>query len=156
MAQTQLTPLSRERLETVRDTIAANKRQFVYATYFNSPGTGIFTSQDPKVFTDNRDCGTAACVAGWTFYLYPELCIKAQGHLPDRKARDVLGLSEAEATFLFHRYSSVATANDAIRRIDWLLDGNNSFEYDYAQEEWALEQQRLEKEQLEADLTKLQ
>lgn len=136
MTKTYLEPPYKERLETVRDNIAENKQQFNYEVFFSENEAELFITTDPQELTDSKNCGTAACVAGWTFYLYPEECIRSLEGGIDCRAGDVLGLDANIAYFLFNMHASVATANDAIRRINWLLDGNDYADYDFFQEEW--------------------
>src|SRR4051812_36357494 len=100
VAEFKIDPLQlttpRARLEYLRDFLRAlPPERFDVSGWFT--GAGSFVDRQPAVVT--RDCGTAACVAGWTWALF--LPRKRLRNIEERAA-GLLGLSEPEAIALFY------------------------------------------------------
>lgn len=80
-----------------------------------------------------RTKGLCGCVAGITCCTFPE-------ELNDRDcigmdtAGQILDLSEDEEIFLFYDFCDVASKQDALARLRWLLDGKEVCDYDFATE----------------------
>lgn len=117
--------MNRERLLKVREAILAHKNKFNYGYTFVG---GLYAES----ILDN-DCGTVGCVAGFTCAIFDP---KATWSTRDviNSATRALELSAKEAKFLFYcddfdcfegapcHYMHTATADDAIERIDYLLN----------------------------------
>lgn len=121
-------------MRLVRERISLHKEQFVYSHYFRPANRFESGVQLKKL----QDCGTLACVAGWTCYtLEPELTIDDACYKAGMYAQELLELNTPEASFLFHHFSDSANADDALARIDWLLADKPILDYDFRQESWA-------------------
>lgn len=123
-------------MRLVREKISQHKEQFVYSHYFR-PANEFENGVQLK---ELQNCGTLACVAGWTCYtLEPELSIDHACYKAGMYAQELLELTETEANFLFHHFSDFANADDALARIDWLLADEPILDYNFRQESWAKE-----------------
>lgn len=128
--------MHKPRMRLVREKISQHKEQFVYSHYFR-PAKEFESGVQLK---ELQDCGTLACVAGWTCYtLEPELSIDDACYKAGMYAQELLELTATEASFLFHCFSDIANADDALARIDWLLSDKPVLDYDFRQESWAEE-----------------
>jgi hypothetical protein len=146
-------PYARDLLIAVRDIVAEhperwNQRQWV-GNVFTSPSGGKVEDLAPFAMSplpeeplneDNPVCGTRACVAGWAAILGspPGTVIDGNGDMmipgeinddimsAMRRARDVLGLDENQADYLFDAYRTHQEVLDALGALlddpDALLD----------------------------------
>lgn len=86
-------------------------------------------------FHDLRNnCGTAACVAGWTAMVEDVQFTSVCETVCDAAER-VLGLTGADAHELFYGACGVATRKDALARLLWLQNYCTLENYDWTREE---------------------
>ena len=107
------------------------EEQFDYNYFLSDDGD----SQPEYAWADGimPPCGTAGCVAGHCI-----ICFKLECHNGldiEDTARHHLGLSNGDAYSLFIRGCGTATRNDAIRRLNYLIDEGTLVGYDFVEEE---------------------
>ena len=127
--------MNKERLQIVRDRIAAAPpEQFIYSSYLED------LTDMQRLFDEVPEpgCGTAGCVAGWTCMLFvPGLDIRFRNaDQCVRKAIELLNIYSDTADFLFHEHCSQATREDALKRIDYLLQYGHYRGYSWSGESW--------------------
>lgn len=133
--------MNTERLKTVREHIDNHRNRFIYSSFFagNEPiydGQGRCMSIYDCTLDYIENCGTAACVAGWTILLFGDKTVPLYRINESRFAKDALDLTSPECQFLFYYKSEEASVDDALARLDWLIAGNNVLDYDFGKESW--------------------
>ncbi len=106
---------------------------FTYDEYIIAAG-GVFDLRCYKFRKEPPPCGTAGCVAGHCCLLFYEEYLQAPMELATVPifARNFLELDYFVAHALFTKYMSVATKQDAIRRLEYLLEHDGSLQgYNY-------------------------
>ena len=88
-----------------------------------------------RVFSEEAECGTVACIAGWAAILAAE----ERGELPKegeekRDAREFLGLSAVEADFFFFGDFSLEVSLGAIKREDAIEALEKALEFGVCEE----------------------
>lgn len=81
----------------------------------------------------NDECGTVGCVAGWICEWYSPVT-------NDRldTARDLLGLCERDSYLLFLANCGRANREDAIKRLEWLLEHGSLEYYPFEEESYGV------------------
>lgn len=130
-----------ELLTKIRDLIAAEPKKLdMYSWSKFLPEQVGNLGYDSKV---KLDCGTTQCIAGWAVQMsgwkflvfgdevdyddddnevyFADTCVAKNGRtaLVEDKARDLLGLTNEESTYLFTRVGN----NDAVNALDLFIDG---------------------------------
>lgn len=142
--------MNTERLKTVRECIASHRDRFIYSSFFagNEPiydEQGRCKSIYDCTLDQIENCGTAACVAGWTILLFGDKTKPLHRINESGFARDALSLTHRECQFLFYYKAEDAFVDDALARLDWLIAGKDVLDYDFGKESWVKEQE-VEKE----------
>lgn len=116
-----------ERMIQLRDAIAAAPpAEFRYDDYFSDRGGMFEPVEVPK-----PHCGTAGCVAGWACMLFrPREMVRAVTAPSDdlsilNVARTALDLDLNQASFLFLENCAIATREDALKRLNWMIEHAN-------------------------------
>lgn len=114
--------MNRERLQILRDHLASLPDERVDMRYYASLGSRLADSvSDVREIT--RECGTAACIAGWATTLFRPSRLTL--YVP-RAAAPMLGLTGSQEDELFfpHQYwvKGRYTRSDAIAAIQSMLD----------------------------------
>lgn len=121
-----------ERAKMVLDAIQSHKNQFRFDVYF-----GFANPEVDQSLEEQMKCGTAGCIAGWTLTIFtPKTNIyEALTHCPGNAAQ-LLNLTDDESWFLFMFASDYANIDDAVMRLEWLIDGKNWNDYNCKNESW--------------------
>lgn len=83
------------------------------------------------------ECGTAACVAGHACLMFQLQGTSKDGfRTPSAIAGEFLGLDADDGETLFYAACGVASKDDAIRRMDYLLEHETLAGYSMAGESW--------------------
>lgn len=111
--------MNRENIQKVRDHIAKlPAKRFQMSEWIARRGY----AESPTLDEVRHDCGTCACIGGWTLAL---LSAKRADHFSEDRAADLLGLTEDEAAELFRPEGWSApglyTRPHAVRVLDHLL-----------------------------------
>lgn len=116
------------------ETIKKYREQFDYNLYFDYSKYDIVTAEELC------DCGTSACLAGWTIYLFKKDFVvdnaKMYMYTVASTAAEILELSPEESFFLFNHSVKNASFEDAISRLTWLLEGKDYRKYDFSKESY--------------------
>lgn len=115
-------------------------KNFNYASWFSNieEDAEINVTKCAKENKIPNECGTAACVAGHTCLLFwDEAKI---GIAKDRSisviATEILGIDYFTKNDLFLKGMEHATKQDAIRRLEHILEYHTLDDYDWTLEEW--------------------
>lgn len=127
--------MNRQEVEKIRDfLVTLPDERFEYCFWFGYDGNPITPSR--VNYDQFSSCGTTACVAGWICFLHK---LDLQGNIlngPMDLAQEILGVSRRDAEVLFICGSDNATRQDAIRRLNHLLDYGSLVDYDISVESW--------------------
>lgn len=139
--------MNKERIQKLIDYLETlPEERFDYGNFFSS---GKPSSDDPfnECVYDNIvesaknncspiECGTAACVAGHTCFLFwDEAKTEIANHSPiSYIAKNILGIDNVVERQLFYAYCDAATKANAISRLKHLLKHNSLYDYDFCNE----------------------
>lgn len=113
--------MNRERLTILRDHLASLPDERVRMDAYARNADGAPTADPDKARDFLKECGTAACVAGWAITLFPGVT----GGWVDEVAADALDLGEKQAEALFFPqgyHNGLLSRSDAIAAIQSMLD----------------------------------
>lgn len=117
-----------ERLITLKNVILKYSSKFNYQCFRKMVEVEKLTQQESTdIF---HTCGTVGCVAGYAVAVFsPEKYILWETNI-EQIAEELLELTPLEAEWLFFPWyyggeDKEHTAEDAINRLNWLIDGNS-------------------------------
>lgn len=126
-------------VEELKEPTIIPNLEFGYRTYFTGNDKLIDQVFEKGSAKEVNFCDSTACVAGTTCLLFPDALDPStfwcrNNFEYDRYATKVLDLSNAENQFLFHEFCGVAEKEDAIKRLEWLINGNSILDYPWEEE----------------------
>ena len=132
--------MNRERVQRLRDYIAElPPERFCYRNFFTNPGRQIGESQAFYDFMIRKTipplCGTVACVAGYALCLFgKEEELGGLGCGIRENVAVLLEINGRDYDGLCVRNTDIATRQDALARLDWLLEHETLDGYDFSVE----------------------
>lgn len=127
--------MNREALIQLRGHIAdLPEEKFTYNSYWPADNIREWWHGEAPV------CGTAGCVAGHTCVLFHLSSKGARGTVaytfPSSAAGEFLGLGKADQEALFYVACNSANKDDAVRRLDYLIQHETLAGYNFSGESW--------------------
>ncbi len=129
-----MTPKQIEMLSELRDYMkTVPDDEFLYREFFGRGGRWFFPQSIEEIKTG---CGTVACLAGHACVLWKEYLRKDLefGMLCVGSVTEFLEIGQDLEDFLFYRNCGEANRLDAIRRLEWVIEGKEISDYDFSQE----------------------
>lgn len=123
--------IKKAKLQELYDYVKPREHEFRYDRFFESmPEYEYYHSG--KI----PPCGTTACLAGHAVILWGLTLPRYNDifYTVDTTVKEFLGLTDDESYFLFRQNSDCATHEDALKRLQWLIDGHQVVDYDWSQE----------------------